>query len=717
MAVQQGTVQYFPFSANQPLGSEWQVTPNANGPSIAAADGYLRYQATHQPGYNQWLMVSINQAFPTENGCVISYRVRANEIDCQEMKFTISPTQSVGIIFRSAKLYGGGPPQYVRASDGATLAVSAIRGDGNWHSITMIVTPLSVTLFEDGKQMFIYSVGVPNTITPRFDMQCLNVGDSLSFDLSNVTVKLAMGDPAPCVKHVFLLMLENRSFDHLLGRSNITGSDAATGDLVNIAGVYGSPPRLRQPPFWNSYNNEDYSFVTPGVDPMTTDPGHELLDTLEQLCGPGTQKPYMNGVPPVYPAINNSGFVASYATTTTEGATTPTGNHYGDVMALCDPSQVPVLVNLAKNYAVCDNWFSSVPGPTWPNRMFALGGSSSGLDQSPSMLFKAEIETQGFEFHNGSIFKRIEESGRQWHIYNDYDNQFTNVPKTHFGSVAISAYLKDVKGIFTSPNISLKSFPDDLKKPYPYSFTLIEPNYGDAEGDTFMGGSSQHPMDGLDAGERLLAYVYNSIRQSPLWKESLLIVTYDEHGGFFDHVAPPPAPEPGDGVYSTYNQYGFKFNQYGVRVPAVIISPMVKKNVIDRSLYDHTSILRTLQDIFYLQPFTARDLAARSLLHLLDPHVRSEDDCPWQIDASPIPPTKRVIRDPVAQAAKDEEFLPESGNMVGILLIVAKTDIELSGGTDSEKAAILARLATIKTKGDARRYVDDVMARVDAKRK
>ena len=96
-----------------------------------------------------------------------------------------------------------------------------------------------------------------------------------------------------------------------------------------------------------------------------------------------------------------------------------------------------------------------------------------------------------------------------------------------------------------------------------------------------------------------------------------------------------------------------------------------------------------------------------------DPRI----NCPWQIDASPIPPTKKVIRDPVAQAAKDEEPLPDSGNMVGLLMIVAKTDIELSGGTDSDKAAILARLAAIKTKGDARRYVDEVMARVDAKRK
>jgi phospholipase C len=136
---------------------------------------------------------------------------------------------------------------------------------------------------------------------------------------------------------------------------------------------------------------------------------------------------------------------------------------------------------------------------------------------------------------------------------------------------------------------------------------------------TFKGGNSQHPMDGVPPGEALLKATYEAIRNSPHWNSSLLIVTWDEHGGFFDHATPPPAIPPGDTApLSKYNQYGFTFAQYGVRVPAIIVSPYIQRNVIDHRLYDYSSIPATIEEAFDLPALTARDKAANSVMPLVN---------------------------------------------------------------------------------------------------
>src|SRR5207245_6630087 len=115
-------------------------------------------------------------------------------------------------------------------------------------------------------------------------------------------------------------------------------------------------------------------------------------------------------------------------------------------------------------------------------------------------------------------------------------------------------------------------------------------------------------------GEALIKMTYEAIRNSPIWKKSLLIITWDEHGGFFDHGSPPPAPAPGDTAPgSEHNQYGFTFERYGPRVPAVVISPLIPKNLIDHRLYDHASVPATLESLFGLTALTARDAKAARL--------------------------------------------------------------------------------------------------------
>jgi phospholipase C len=141
---------------------------------------------------------------------------------------------------------------------------------------------------------------------------------------------------------------------------------------------------------------------------MPTDPGHEFTDVVEQLAGPGATYPPFGK----YPQINNSGFASNYATAKTEGPTPPAAD-IGDIVKCFDtPSQLPVLQYLASQFVVCDQWFSSLPGPTWPNRFFLHGASSNGLDHSPTKEEMAERESvKGFRYPNGSIFDAMNAAG------------------------------------------------------------------------------------------------------------------------------------------------------------------------------------------------------------------------------------------------------------------------------------------------------------------
>jgi hypothetical protein len=160
-------------------------------------------------------------------------------------------------------------------------------------------------------------------------------------------------------------------------------------------------------------------------------------------------------------------------------------------------------------------------------------------------------------------------------------------------------------------------FKQDLNDPqFSKSYCFIEPDYHAFTGK-FRGGNSQHPLDDVTGGERLLKNTYESIRSSPHWEKSLLIVTYDEHGGFYDHVAPPATVNPGDSITDPGNNHNnFDFQQLGVRVPTIIISPLVEKGTIDHTTFDHTSILATVEKLFKFDSLTKRDKTAETLNHL-----------------------------------------------------------------------------------------------------
>jgi len=506
---------------------------------------------------------------------------------------------------------------------------------------------------------------------------------SLSGDQDTFNLKLVDTRPVSPITNVFVLMMENHSFDNMLALSGIPGIVAAT--TANS----------------NSYKGNTYHVQGNAPGSMPTDPGHEFTDVVEQLAGEGAHYPSHGK----YPPINNSGFAANYATTTTEGPAPPAAD-IGDIMKCFNTQpQLPVLYQLASQFVVCDHWFSSLPGPTWPNRFFLHGASSNGLDHSPSTAEMTEWETvDGFKYPHGSIFDLMNSKGITWRLYHDTSGPIE-------GSVSqVSA----IHNIELWDVHELSTFQSDIKSSsYPYQYTFIEPNYGDVVNGSYEKGSSQHPMDGVANGEALIAKVYESIRSSPLWNSSMLIITYDEHGGFYDHFPPGPAQPPGDGGDSSkYNQFGFTFAQYGVRVPAVVISPLLTP-AVDHTVYDHASVLATLEWLFGLPPLTQRDATA-NVINGVVTAAKPRTDTPATLER----PAQQVEKPSLTTqelAARELEPVPDRSSLTGFLGTLLKADSKLSA-TPAERAAAIARFQSIKTRGDARKYLLEVMVKVQAEK-
>ena len=528
---------------------------------------------------------------------------------------------------------------------------------------------------------------------------------------------------ANAIQHIFVLVLENRSFDQMLGFSGITGTDASTGQPTHVnwisptdlsvgalarslgTGVV-SEIAMRKGFHWppppsvsvldlltaNFFDGQSYSAGAPTDYAMSVDPGHEFADVLVQLCGPAAIYPRGGA----YPAIANSGFVASYA---------PSGGQAdpGKIMKCYDPSQLPVLNALAREFALCDNWFASMPGPTWPNRFFTHAASSGGLDHSPSTLdIVAWDALDGFSFKNGTVYDRLSGNNLKWRIYAGDD----------FPVVLA------LKGVSVLDIHSYEDFAGDVgKADYPAAYTYIEPSY-DALAD-YKCGTSQHPLNVVTRGEGLIKNLYETLRASPLWNTSLLIITWDEHGGFFDHVIPPGAVPPGDTApTSSDNQSGFTFGQYGVRVPAVVASPLIPGNLIDHRLYDHASIPATVEACFGLAALTQRDAQAHNLMSLLslqsprgdapitlpEPAQSGVGGCD-AVSFSSVP--KAAAGGPSSVSRPQDPF--HQGNIPGFLFTAMRCDLMTSA--PEQRPAILTKFQTIRTRADAQQYLDEVRQR------
>lgn len=498
--------------------------------------------------------------------------------------------------------------------------------------------------------------------------------------ITSLIVRRATGQR---IKHIFVLMLENRSFDHMLGFSNLTGFDPKTGGGVALNGTSMNAGNFRKDKTTIVNASNDAVFKLPFAE---EDPPHEFEHIIQQLCGAGVQ--YDPSKP--YPPITMTGFVE------VNEAKSPSPE---TVMRCFNKSTLPVLHALAEEYAVCDNWFSSLPGPTWPNRFFTHAASSGGLDGSPGgFVLATKSAFNGYRFANGTIFDRLEENCLDWEIF-----EGDETPQS-FAMSGMNLYA--LMGRFTS----FDEFEEKINDDEPPIYGFIEPAYGHflpgGHEDDYTCGTSQHPVDDVTSGEKLIKKVYETLRRSRIWNESVLIITYDEHGGFFDHVVPPSAVPPGDQPVPSYVQHQFDFTQLGVRVPAVVVSPLIRQKTIDHTRYDHTSILATIERIHGLAPLTARDKAANDLLHLFtleDPRI--------DIPQIPDPPPSGFICDDVEtgtistqstvapeEAAPLPENLQSNSTTWGFLHVAARR--EYKSAPYRKRREIRRRYEAIRTERD-----------------
>jgi phospholipase C len=506
------------------------------------------------------------------------------------------------------------------------------------------------------------------------------------------------------IEHIFVLMLENRSFDHMLGWSGLRGTDAVTGEPTALAGLDGSQA--------NELPGGGRVAVSAGADwVLPIDPGHDFEDVVEQLGGPGASLRPDGG----YPPVTCSGFASRLAELS---ARKRLDLDPALAMRGFRPEQLPVLTTLAREFAVCDNWFSAMPGPTWPNRFFVHAASSGGLDDSPSAVRSATALLNGYEFANGTIFDRLDADQIEWQVV-----EGDALPQ----ALGIGGMIeRAVAGRFTTLDVLAQRLEDPG---FPSCYVFIEPHYGHvlADGSNFKCGNSQHPLDDVTRGERLLKRVYEMVRSSRHWPTSLLVVLYDEHGGFYDHVAPPPATPPGDPFQPGTNRHGFRFDQLGVRVPALVISPHTPRGLIDHTAYEHTSLLATLERLWGLEPLTHRDAEATRFDHLFE-LAEPRDDAPATL---PEPATSGV-RDcedsffhrlaSRLEALPAELSGPLESALVGFLQVALARELHLTAAAhrdvsrarEQETDRLLSTYEGIRTKFDAVKYLHRVQSRYRA---
>ena len=446
-------------------------------------------------------------------------------------------------------------------------------------------------------------------------------------------------DRANAIDHVVVVMFENRSFDNLLGRLY------QPGEVASFDGVTGR--EFSNPiPEWAG-DGADRRVVAYGVsDTMNTpspDPGEEYQHVNTQLFGiidPPANRgrrpadmaaPYNAPAGPAAPPAMD-GFVADYiSAVTAETGKEPGYDEYVQIMTGYTPEQLPVVSGLARGFAAFDHWFCEVPSQTFANRSFFHAASSSGfvVNMSPP---------ESFPVHNTAetIFERLEAAQLTWRVYCD--------PPSHISLTGL-IHAPRLLGRFGSHFFTTDQFLEDAASGQLPEYSFIEPNllYGHNDMhpafDALYPGVDFDPPSSLLGGEALLAKIYNAVRSSATPGGSnayntLLMVNFDEHGGTYDHVPPPPAPPPVPSA--PIGQLGFGFNRSGVRVPAIAISAWIPPRSVITAEYRSTSVLRTLRGRWNLgPPLTARDAVARDITPVLSLDTpRPPEDWP---DAIPLP--------------------------------------------------------------------------------
>ena len=492
------------------------------------------------------------------------------------------------------------------------------------------------------------------------------------------------------IEHFVVLMLENRSFDHLFG--------ALKSLDQRVAGPVGTESNFEDPN--NPQPSQEHKIQLADRFDMPFDPPHEFPDVQFQLYGPVKGNPSQSNSPIDIAPMN--GFVNRVISTV--------ANVYSDdvarVMSFFSPTQLPVLSTLAQEFALFNTWHSSLPGPTWPNRFFAHAATSGGLNYSPS----TEQIIAGFSFKGGTIYDRLGKGTADWHIYHDGLPQCIGIADLRWN------FLRQQENAFNSNFRPMTEFETDIDVGDLAPYTFIEPNYD--TGHNYLNGNSMHPLNDIRNGEALVKRVYEAIRKSPFWASTALIITFDEHGGFYDHVSPPSTVPTGDDHRYSDSDMPFGFDRLGVRVPALVVSAYTQKGTIigvegGLEYYDHSSILATVTKRFGIGSLTDRDAQAKRLdvaLNLTTPRLAPEE-APLVLpnpafDGSK--PTPTIAAEDLTTAAKDHA--PLSDNQRTFLALALACDLEV---TDvSQHPDLRSQVQSITSQQQAAAYIDEVVQKV-----
>ncbi|KAL7139611.1 hypothetical protein ABFS83_09G064300 [Erythranthe nasuta] len=410
------------------------------------------------------------------------------------------------------------------------------------------------------------------------------------------------------IKNVVVLVLENRSFDHMLGWMKKSVNPSINGVTGKECNSVASPKSDTKPETICFSDDAEY------VDP---DPGHSFEAVEQQVFGSALSASASE--PKSIPSM--SGFV--------EQALSMSENLSATVMKGFRPENVPIFASLVTEFAVFDRWFCSIPGPTQPNRLFVYSATSHGST--------SHVKTQLAKgYPQKTIFDSLHENNLDFGIY------FQNIPTTLF-----YRNLRKLKYVFKFHNYDLK-FKRDAKNGKLPSLSVIEPRYFDVVG---FPANDDHPSHDVANGQKLVKEVYEAVRAGPQWNETLLVITYDEHGGFYDHVPTPYVDVPSPDGNTGPEPYFFKFDRLGVRVPTIMVSPWIKKGTVitkpkgpfPNSEYEHSSIPATIKKIFNLSSnfLTHRDAWAGTFEQVFDQLTSPRTDCPEVLpDVTPLRKTE-----------------------------------------------------------------------------
>jgi phospholipase C len=360
------------------------------------------------------------------------------------------------------------------------------------------------------------------------------------------------------VDHIVVLMLENRSFDHMLG---FLSADLGRNDVDGLDTVYENKAARKTYP---THQAKMTKLV------KAQDPCHSGWCVDEQVA-----------------VGQMSGFAANYAKTRPKPALK--GDTPATVMAYHTAEQLPLYAYLAEHFCVCDHWFCSVGGATMPNRCYAAAGTSAGHRDNlkPSRPWNL-----------ASFVRHLDAANVQWRWYShDY------VPTLWIIDPLYGLSAESIPSYFDRQDpLGRRSFLQRAAKGDLPAVSWIDPNFIDLSFGP-DGSNDDHPPSDLRTGQMLVLKLFHAIVRSPAWPKTLLIITYDEHGGFFDHLPPPTAAD--DSKDKT-------FHTLGPRVPALVISPLVSERQVDKTVFDHTSIIKTVLARFCRkQDGTIPDMGAR----------------------------------------------------------------------------------------------------------